>query len=45
VIDGTRVLTGSYNWTAKAESNWENLLVIDCPELAKASESEWDKVH
>jgi phosphatidylserine/phosphatidylglycerophosphate/cardiolipin synthase-like enzyme len=45
VIDGTRVLTGSYNWTAKAESNWENLLVIDCPELAKAYESEWDKVH
>ena len=45
VIDGTRVLTGSYNWTAKAESNWENLLVIDCPELAKAYESEWEKVH
>ena len=45
VIDGTVVLTGSYNWTAKAESNWENLLVIDCPELAKAYESEWEKVH
>ena len=45
VIDGSRVLTGSYNWTAKAESNWENLLVIDCAELAKAYESEWEKVH
>jgi phosphatidylserine/phosphatidylglycerophosphate/cardiolipin synthase-like enzyme len=45
VIDGNRVLTGSYNWTAKAESNWENLLVIDCADLAKAYESEWDKVH
>jgi len=45
VIDGTRVLTGSYNWTAKAESNWENLLVIDCAELAKSYESEWEKVH
>ena len=45
VIDNTRVLTGSYNWTAKAESNWENLLVIDCAELAKSYESEWEKVH
>ena len=45
VIDGTRVLTGSYNWTAKAESNWENLLVIDCTELAKSYESEWEKIR
>ena len=45
VIDGSRVLTGSYNWTAKAESNWENLLVIDCAELAKAYDTEWEKVH
>ena len=45
VIDGSRVLTGSYNWTVKAESNWENLLVIDCAELAKSYESEWEKVH
>ena len=45
VIDGTRVLTGSYNWTAKAESNWENLLVLDCADLAKAYESEWEKIR
>lgn len=45
VIDGRRVLTGSYNWTAKAESNWENLLVLDCAEMAKAYEDEWEKVH
>ncbi|HLN85786.1 MAG TPA: phospholipase D-like domain-containing protein, partial [Candidatus Limnocylindrales bacterium] len=45
VIDGSRVLTGSYNWTAKAESNWENLLVIECAELAKSYEAEWEKVH
>ena len=45
VIDGSRVLTGSYNWTAKAESNWENLLVIDCAELAKSYGSEWEKLH
>ena len=45
ILDGEVVITGSYNWTAKAESNWENLLVIDCAELAKSYESEWEKVH
>lgn len=45
VIDGNRVLTGSYNWTAKAESNWENLLILDCAELAKSYESEWEKIR
>jgi phosphatidylserine/phosphatidylglycerophosphate/cardiolipin synthase-like enzyme len=45
VIDGTRVLTGSYNWTAKAENNWENLLILDCAELAKNYESEWEKIR
>jgi phosphatidylserine/phosphatidylglycerophosphate/cardiolipin synthase-like enzyme len=45
IIDGKRVLTGSYNWTLKSESNWENLLVLDCPELAKAYESEWERIH
>lgn len=45
VIDGTRVVTGSYNWTLKAEKNWENILILDCPELAKAYESEWEKIR
>lgn len=45
VIDGKRVLTGSYNWTLKSENNWENLLLLDCPELAKAYESEWERIH
>lgn len=45
VIDGSRMLTGSYNWTAKAESNRENLLIIDCADLAKSYESEWEKVR
>jgi len=45
VIDGRKVLTGSYNWTLKAEGNWENLLILDCPELAKAYESEWERIH
>jgi phosphatidylserine/phosphatidylglycerophosphate/cardiolipin synthase-like enzyme len=45
VIDGKRVITGSYNWTLKAETNWENLLILDCPELATAFENEWEKIH
>jgi phosphatidylserine/phosphatidylglycerophosphate/cardiolipin synthase-like enzyme len=45
IIDGARVLTGSYNWTFKAESNWENLLLLDCPELAKRYEVEWEKIR
>jgi len=45
VIDGKRVLTGSYNWTLKSEGNWENLLIIDCPELAKSYENEWERIR
>lgn len=45
IIDGVRVITGSYNWTVKAESNWENVLILDCPELAKAYENEWEKIR
>jgi phosphatidylserine/phosphatidylglycerophosphate/cardiolipin synthase-like enzyme len=45
VIDGTKVLTGSYNWTLKSEGNWENVLMLECPELAKSYESEWDRIR
>lgn len=45
IIDGKRVVTGSYNWTLKAEGNWENLLLLDCPELAKAYEREWESIR
>ena len=45
IIDGKRVLTGSYNWTLKSENNWENLLILDCPELAQSFESEWERIH
>lgn len=45
VIDGATVLTGSYNWTVKAETNWENLLVIRCGELARMYEGEWEKIR
>ena len=47
VVDGTRVLTGSFNWTYSAEDrNWENLVIIESPPLAKAYAREfrhiWD---
>lgn len=45
VIDGTRVLTGSYNWTLKSEGSWENLLILDCAEVAKAYEGEWERIR
>jgi phosphatidylserine/phosphatidylglycerophosphate/cardiolipin synthase-like enzyme len=36
VIDGTIVLTGSFNWTVSAERvNAENLLAVRSPELAE----------
>lgn len=45
IIDGKRILTGSYNWTLKSENNWENLLILDCPDLAKTYEAEWERIR
>jgi len=45
VIDGAKVITGSYNWTVRAEQNWENILVLDCPKLAKQYEREWEEIR
>jgi len=45
VIDGTKVITGSYNWTLRAEKNWENLLILDCPKLAQMYEREWETIR
>src|SRR3990172_8627967 len=44
VIDQAKVITGSYNWTLKAEKNWENVLILDCAELAKMYVREWGKI-
>ena len=42
VIDGARVITGSFNFTTAAEkSNAENLLVIDDAELAAKYTANW----
>src|SRR5262245_54225091 len=45
VVDDSTVITGSYNWTVKAESNFENLLVLSCPELAKRYTEEWQAIQ
>lgn len=35
IIDNEKVITGSFNWSNNAQDdNWENLNVIDCPDLA-----------
>ena len=45
VVDDSTVISGSYNWTVKAESNFENLLVLNCPELAKRYTEEWEAIR
>lgn len=45
VIDGGRVLTGSFNWTRLAECcNHENLLVIDDADLARLFAREFERI-
>ena len=45
VIDGSVVVTGSYNWTrSAAEANAENLVVTDDPRLVRAFEAEFARL-
>ncbi len=45
VIDDTITITGSYNWTRSAETkNYENILVTDSKDVAKAYGREFDKL-
>lgn len=45
VIDGSTVVTGSFNWTRQADQgNWENLVVIESPALAADFLSEWTRI-
>jgi phosphatidylserine/phosphatidylglycerophosphate/cardiolipin synthase-like enzyme len=45
IIDQHIVITGSYNFTSRAESvNDENLLIIDDPAIAKLYEDEFERV-
>jgi phosphatidylserine/phosphatidylglycerophosphate/cardiolipin synthase-like enzyme len=46
VIDSKRVLTGSYNWTNSAEHwNRENMVLLDCPEIAAQYKKAWDTIQ
>jgi PLD-like domain len=45
VIDGTTVLSGSYNWTNKAQYNYESITLIkESPELANEFINEFRKI-
>ncbi len=45
VFDSSIVITGSFNWTSSAERyNYENIVVINSPELARRYEAEFDKM-
>jgi phosphatidylserine/phosphatidylglycerophosphate/cardiolipin synthase-like enzyme len=44
VIDEKTLITGSFNFTKKAESdNAENLLILKCPDLAKLYRENWNR--
>ena len=45
VIDGKWIITGSFNWTSNAENrNRENLVILDCLDLAQSFEAEWELI-
>ena len=45
VIDGKRVLTGSYNYTTSASTwSYENLVLLDSAEIADAFAAEFKKI-
>ena len=45
VIDGKRVLTGSYNYTSTATTaNYENLLLVESAEIAKQFLEEFERI-
>ena len=45
VIDREIVITGSYNWSDSADDdNFENVVVIECPEIAAAFTQEFERL-
>ena len=45
-FDGRYVVTGSFNWTENAERrNRENLVILDCPEMAQVFGAEWESIR
>ena len=50
IADGSRLITGSYNWTRSAEQyNQENIIATEHPELVKPFKTEfkrlWDELN
>lgn len=46
VIDGRRIITGSFNWTTQAENRHrENVVLHDCEDLARVYEEEWAAIE
>lgn len=45
VVDGRITVTGSYNWSSAAdEDNFENVMVIVCPDVASAFATEFNRI-
>jgi phosphatidylserine/phosphatidylglycerophosphate/cardiolipin synthase-like enzyme len=45
IVDGTTVVTGSFNLSSSAaEENDENVLIIDSPEVAGKYRAEFDRL-
>jgi phosphatidylserine/phosphatidylglycerophosphate/cardiolipin synthase-like enzyme len=46
VIDGRRVITGSFNWKTQAENHHrENVVIRECEDLARLYEEEWAEIE
>ncbi len=44
IIDNSWIVTGSYNWSDKAESNFENIVVIEDSDLANGYNQYFEKL-
>jgi phosphatidylserine/phosphatidylglycerophosphate/cardiolipin synthase-like enzyme len=45
IIDGRLLVTGSYNWSASAESyNFENAIFIQGSSIIQSYEADFDKI-
>lgn len=45
IVDDRTVVTGSYNWSVLAdEENYENIVIIDDPALARTYAAEFDRI-
>jgi phosphatidylserine/phosphatidylglycerophosphate/cardiolipin synthase-like enzyme len=45
VLDERTVVFGSFNFSANAEDNNENCLIVDSPELARLYLAEFERVY